>query len=83
MEELKQWLKTYYKICHAHGLNFVALRYFNAPGADPNVHTVTSQEHSHRFAIICKKVVAGEKLVVNGDDYNTPDGTVVRDYTRI
>ena len=69
---------------HAHGLNFVALRYFNAAGADPEcTHGYTQDPASHLIPIICKKVVAGEKLVVNGDDYNTPDGTVVRDYTHV
>ena len=68
----------------AFGLNFVALRYFNAAGADPeNTHGYTLDPASHLIPIICKKIIAGEKLIVNGDDYSTPDGTVVRDYTHV
>ena len=35
------------------------------------------------YAIICKRAYTGDTFVVNGDDYDTVDGTNVRDYTRI
>ena len=74
---LKDYANTY-------DINFVALRYFNAAGADPeNTHGYTQEPASHLVPIIANKIVKGEKLTVNGDDYPTPDGTVVRDYTHV
>ena len=68
----------------AYGMKFVNLRYFNAAGADPeNTHGYTQEPASHLIPIIANKIVKGEKLTVNGDDYPTPDGTVVRDYTHV
>lgn len=68
----------------AYGLNFVALRYFNAAGADPDLsHGYTQNPASHLIPIICKKILNNEKLTINGNDYDTPDGTVVRDYTHV
>jgi UDP-glucose 4-epimerase len=67
----------------AYGLRFVALRYFNAAGAtgrcgeahDPETHLVP----------LVLQAAAGQrdKVVVFGQDYDTPDGTAIRDYIHI
>lgn len=68
----------------AYGLKFVSLRYFNAAGADPELtHGYTQEPASHLVPILCKKALANETVVINGNDYDTPDGTAVRDYTHV
>jgi len=66
----------------AYGLESVRLRYFNACGADLQNRTGENHEViSHLIPIVLE--VAQKKrpvLVVNGDDYPTPDGTAIRDY---
>jgi UDP-glucose-4-epimerase GalE len=68
----------------AYGLNYTALRYFNAAGADPELkHGYTQDPASHLIPIICRAVLAGNTVKVYGDDYPTEDGTCVRDYTHV
>jgi UDP-glucose-4-epimerase GalE len=68
----------------AYGLKFASLRYFNAAGADPNGECGYTQDPaSHLIPIICRSVIRGETLKIYGDDYNTVDGTCVRDYTHV
>ena len=67
----------------AYGLKYVALRYFNAAGA-----TVKCGEHhepeTHLIPIVLK-TASGElpSVPVFGDDYDTPDGTCIRDYVHV
>jgi UDP-glucose 4-epimerase len=68
---------------HAHGLRFVALRYFNAAGA-----TATRGEHhdpeTHLVPLALRAAAGhGPRLAVFGSDYPTPDGTAIRDYIHI
>ena len=66
-----------------HGLNFVALRYFNAAGASENF----GEDHRCETHLIPNvlKVALGEKpnVEIFGTDYETPDGTCIRDYIHI
>ncbi len=66
-----------------HGLKFVSLRYFNAAGASPNF----GEDHRVETHLIPNvlKVALGEKpnVEIFGTDYETPDGTCVRDYIHI
>ena len=67
----------------AHGLRFVALRYFNAAGA-----TARSGEHhepeTHLIPLALRAAAGrGPKLKVFGRDYDTPDGTAIRDYVHV
>ncbi|HET9857725.1 MAG TPA: UDP-glucose 4-epimerase GalE [Chthoniobacterales bacterium] len=66
-----------------HGLRFVSLRYFNAAGASPNF----GEDHRVETHLIPNvlKVALGEKpnVEIFGTDYETPDGTCVRDYIHI
>ena len=73
-------LKWYSKI---HGIKYAALRYFNAAGASENFGEDHSPE-THLIPIILQ-VAQGkrDKIMIFGDDYDTPDGTCVRDYIHI
>lgn len=66
-----------------HGLRFVSLRYFNAAGASPNF----GEQHRIETHLIPNvlKVALGQKphVEIYGTDYDTPDGTCIRDYIHI
>ena len=79
MEKMMKWQSQ------AKGLNFVALRYFNACGA--HVSGEIGEDHfpeTHLIPIILQ--VPNKKLsaiTIFGNDYNTPDGTCIRDYVHV
>ena len=69
----------------AYDLDAVALRYFNAAGADPdNEIGETHHPETHLIPLILE-VAAGRRaaITVHGSDYATPDGTCVRDYVHV
>ena len=66
------------------GLRSIALRYFNACGADPE--SELGEEHdpeTHLIPLLLKAVVTGNPITLFGDDYDTPDGTCIRDYVHV
>lgn len=69
----------------AYGLHYVALRYFNACGADPSGEI--GERHDPETHIIPRAFMAAEGkidgLTLFGDDYPTHDGTCVRDYIHV
>ena len=68
----------------AYGLRWVALRYFNAAGADPDGEI--GEDHAPEIHLIPRAIHAatgGPALKVFGDDYPTPDGTCLRDYIHV
>jgi UDP-glucose-4-epimerase len=69
----------------AWGLNYAALRYFNAAGSDPEFEL--SERHDPETHLIPLALMAaqgtGAPLQVFGTDYPTPDGTCVRDYIHV
>src|SRR5579872_6290032 len=69
----------------AHGLRFVSLRYFNAAGADPQARIGESHDPERHLIPIILEVARGtrESVTVYGTDYDTPDGTCIRDYIHI
>lgn len=69
----------------AHGFRFVALRYFNAAGADPDGELGECHEpETHLIPLALRATLGGGKpLTIYGDDYDTPDGTAVRDYIHV
>jgi UDP-arabinose 4-epimerase len=68
----------------AHGLPWVALRYFNAAGADPDGEIGEKhQPETHLIPLALKAARDGTTLQIYGADYNTPDGTCVRDYVHV
>jgi UDP-glucose 4-epimerase len=68
----------------AHGLRWIALRYFNAAGAHPD--GTIGEDHTPEIHLIPRALQAatgGEPLQVFGLDYPTPDGTCLRDYIHV
>lgn len=69
----------------AHGLHYVVLRYFNVAGADPEGRTgQATPDATHLIKVACE-AVAGRRpgIQIFGDDYDTPDGTCVRDFIHV
>jgi UDP-glucose-4-epimerase GalE len=69
---------------HAYGLRSVALRYFNAAGAD--VDGELGEDHSPEIHVIPRALDAAMgrgSFRIFGDDYPTPDGTCLRDYVHV
>ena len=64
---------------------YIILRYFNVAGADEKMRTgLISKVSSHLIKVACEVVVGKrDKLIINGDDYATPDGTAIRDYIHV
>jgi UDP-glucose 4-epimerase len=68
----------------AYGIRSVALRYFNAAGADPDGEL--GEDHSPELHLIPRAIDAAmgrDTFQVFGDDYETPDGTCLRDYVHV
>ena len=66
-------------------INYVILRYFNVAGADEKLRSGLISKYSTHLIKIASEVAVGKKseLIINGDDYDTPDGTPVRDYIHV
>jgi UDP-glucose 4-epimerase len=69
----------------AHDLSFVALRYFNVAGADPQGRAGQSTPHAtHLIKVACETALGKRPYMqVFGTDYPTPDGTCLRDFIQI
>jgi UDP-glucose 4-epimerase len=67
----------------AHGLKFVALRYFNAAGATARLGELHEPESHLVPSVLMAASGERKELAVFGDDYPTPDGTAVRDYVHV
>lgn len=70
---------------HAHGLRSISLRYFNAAGADPHGEIGESHDpETHLIPLVLDAAVGFRPIItVFGDDYDTPDGTCIRDYIHV
>jgi UDP-glucose 4-epimerase len=68
--------------CRAYHLNYVSLRYFNAAGADPDCGIGEWHEPETHLIPLVLDVASGRKdnVKIFGTDYDTPDGTCIRDY---
>lgn len=68
-----------------HGLRFASLRYFNAAGADPEGRAGEDHEPESHLIPLAIDAALGMRppLTVFGTDYDTPDGTGVRDYVHV
>ena len=79
VEKMLKWADN------AYGIKFVALRYFNAAGA--HISGKIGEDHNpetHLIPIILQTALGQrEKMFIFGDDYDTPDGTCVRDYIHV
>ena len=69
----------------AYGLNYVALRYFNVAGADPKGRSGQSTPRAtHLIKVACQTALGQRHAMdVFGTDYDTPDGTCLRDYIHV
>ena len=69
----------------AHDFSYVALRYFNVAGADPLGRTGQSTPlATHLIKVACEAAVGKREFIeIYGTDYNTADGTCVRDYVHV
>ena len=68
----------------AYGLQYVSLRYFNAAGADPQ--NGLGEQHNpetHIIPLMLRAIKNNKTFKIFGTNYNTPDGTCVRDYIHI
>ncbi len=69
----------------AYDLNYIALRYFNVAGADPAGRSGQSTPRAtHLIKVACQTALAKrDHMDVFGRDYDTPDGTCIRDYIHV
>ena len=79
MEKMLKWCDTVY------GIKYTALRYFNASGAHPDGTIGEAHNPETHLIPLILSVAQGkrDKIYLFGDDYNTPDGTCVRDYIHV
>ncbi|MBU4038015.1 MAG: UDP-glucose 4-epimerase GalE, partial [Proteobacteria bacterium] len=69
----------------SNSFRYIALRYFNVAGADPEGHIGQAYVQATHLITRSLKTARGEyeKLSIYGTDYPTPDGTCIRDYTHV
>lgn len=79
IEEFMEW---YSKL---RGLHFAALRYFNAAGYDIDGELFGLEQNPANLLPIVMETAIGmrKEMKIFGDDYNTPDGTCIRDYVHV
>lgn len=79
---VEQILKDY---SDAYGLKYASLRYFNAAGADPDSEVGELHDPETHLIPLILDVAAGkrEDIKIFGTDYDTPDGTCIRDYIHV
>lgn len=69
----------------AYGVQYAILRYFNAAGADPDADTGSAYKVDSHIIPLLMRVASGlmPEIKLFGDDYDTKDGTAVRDYIHV
>ncbi len=79
MEKMMEWCSR------AYGISYVSLRYFNACGAHPLGSM--GEDHypeTHLIPLILQVLLGRcDRLMIYGDDHDTPDGTCIRDYVHV
>ncbi|ADQ46584.1 UDP-glucose 4-epimerase [Caldicellulosiruptor kronotskyensis 2002] len=79
IEKMLKWMDI------AYGVKFVSLRYFNVAGSHPD--GIIGEDHNpetHLIPIVLQTALGiREKVIVYGNDYNTKDGTCIRDYIHV
>lgn len=67
----------------AYNMNSVSLRFFNVAGADTLMEMGQVKAATHIIAKLIEMTMEGKEFTVNGGDFDTPDGTCVRDYVHV
>ena len=83
--ESKVKTENYLKQLDSGNINFIILRYFNVAGADPKMRSgLISKNPTHLIKIVSEAAIGKRKNVkIFKNNYNTPDGTAVRDYIHV
>ncbi len=84
--ESKAMVETVLEACaDAYGLQSIALRYFNACGADPEGRTGERHDpETHLIPLVIEAALGQRECIkIFGTDYDTPDGTCIRDYIHV
>ena len=70
---------------YTHGLRYVIFRYFNVAGADPEGQIGEYHRPETHLIPVLMEIASGQgdALTINGTDYDTPDGTCIRDYVHV
>jgi len=78
-EKMIKWVAA------AHGLNYCILRYFNVAGADASLEIGLDKDQLTHLVPLIMQAALGlrDKLSIFGNDYDTPDGTCIRDYIHV
>lgn len=79
MEKMMNWFDK------AHGLKYISLRYFNACGAHESGQIGEDHDPETHLIPLILQVPLGKReyIAIYGDDYDTPDGTCIRDYLHV
>ncbi|MEK3882337.1 UDP-glucose 4-epimerase GalE [Paenibacillus sp. PL2-23] len=79
MEQMMKWFDV------AHGIKYISLRYFNAAGAHASGRIGEDHRPETHLVPIVLEAALGKRphISIFGDDYNTPDGTCIRDYIHV
>ena len=78
IERLLPWYEK------AYGMKYICIRYFNAAGASLDGSLGEDHpEESHLIPLALKAAINDKEFTIFGNDYNTPDGTCVRDYIHV
>lgn len=80
---MTEWMLA--DVAAAHPMTFGVLRYFNVAGGDPGMRTGQSTPHaSHLIKVACQTALGQrDHIDIYGTDFDTPDGTGVRDYIHV
>jgi len=80
---MTEWMLS--DVSQAHGLQYAALRYFNVAGADPQRRAGQVNSNATHLIKVCLQAALGKRPYVEvfGSDYETPDGTCLRDYVHV
>lgn len=72
-------------VCEAYNMNYCIFRYFNVAGADESLEIGLKKDNlTHLIPIVVQTALGiRDKMVIYGDDYDTKDGTCVRDYIHV
>ena len=77
---VEQILQSYNR---AYGMNYIAFRYFNVCGADRKARHGQAPGATHIIARVLESIRDKKSFTLNGTNFDTPDGTCVRDYIHV